>query len=101
MDKKKIFLIILSVAIIAFAFSILNKEEEIVESPINIEVGQEFKGMEYSQAKYVLNYKIADINGDSTNDVVIFVGEKDIPEARRIYKRLGFVKEEFIMKKEI
>ena len=84
MSKRKIILIIISIAIIAFAFSLINKEESVVESPINIEVGQEFCGIEYSKKKYVLNYKIADFNGDATNDVVIFVGEKDSPEANGI-----------------
>jgi len=77
MDKKKFFLIIISVAIIAFAFSLLKNEETVVESPINIEIGQEFLGIDYPKTKYVLNYKIADLNGDTVNDVIIFVGEKE------------------------
>lgn len=77
MDKRKIILIIVSIIIIALAFSILNKEEAVIESPISIEVGQIFTGIEYSKPKYVLNYKISDINGDTVNDVVIFVGEKE------------------------
>lgn len=77
MNKKKIFLIIVSVAIIATAFSLLNSEEKVVESPINIEVGQQFTAIEYPKEKYVLNYKISDLNGDSVNDVIIFVGEKE------------------------
>ena len=77
MNKKKLILMIISIAIIAFAFSLINDKEEIVESPINIEVGQEFTSIEYPQTKYVLNYKISDLNGDAVNDVVIFVGEKE------------------------
>lgn len=77
MNKKKIFLVLVSVAVIAFAFSLLNNEEKVAESPINIEVGQKFTGIEYSKTKYVVNYKIADLNGDLVNDVVIFVGEKE------------------------
>ncbi len=84
MDKRKVILIIISIAIISFAFSLINKEDEIVESPINIEIGQEFVGIKYSPKKYVLNYKIADFNGDSTNDVVILVGEKQSPDAKNV-----------------
>ena len=84
MDKRKIILIIISIAIIAYAFSIINKEEEVIESPINIEIGQKFTAIEYSQSKIVLNYKISDINGDAVNDVVIFVGEKESPSIEAI-----------------
>ena len=84
MDKRKVILIIISIVIISFAFSLINKEDEIVESPINIEIGQEFVGIKYSPKKYVLNYKIADFNGDSTNDVVILVGEKQSPDAKNV-----------------
>ena len=84
MSKRKIILIIISIAVIAFAFSLINNKEEIVESPINIEVGQEFTGINYSQKKFILNYKISDFNGDATNDVIIFVGEKDRPESENV-----------------
>lgn len=76
MNKKVIFIII-ALVIIAIAFSIINKEEEVVKSPIDIEVGQEFTAIDYSTTKYVLNYKVSDLNGDAINDVVIFVGEKE------------------------
>ena len=81
MNSKKIVLMIISVAIIAFAFSLLKDKEEVPVSPINIEIGQEFLGIEYPNTKYVLNYKIADLNGDAVNDVIIFVGEKDSVES--------------------
>ena len=84
MVKRKIFLIIISIAIIAVAFSLLNKEEETVEIPINIEVGQQFEGINYTKTKYVLNYKIADFNGDAVNDVAIFVGEKESVESKNV-----------------
>ena len=84
MNKKKIVLIMISIAIIAFAFSFIHDKEEVVESPINIEVGQEFTSIEYAQTKYVLNYKISDLNGDGVNDVVIFVGEKESPSAEEV-----------------
>ena len=84
MDKRKFILIIISIAIIAFAFSILNKEEEVAISPISIEVGQEFTAIKYPQTKYVLNYKISDINGDAINDVVIFVGDKESSSSENI-----------------
>ena len=77
MDKRKILLIIISIVIIAYTFSLLNKDEEIIESPINIDVGQEFNGIKFDKTKYVLNYKIGDLNGDTVNDVIIFIGEKD------------------------
>lgn len=81
MKKRNVMIIIIAIAVIALAFSKLNKEEPEVESPINIEVGQVFTAIEFSQTKYVLNYKIADLNGDSVNDVVILVGEKESVEA--------------------
>lgn len=84
MNKKKIVLIMISIAIIALAFSFIHDKEEVVESPINIEVGQEFTSIEYAQTKYVLNYKISDLNGDGVNDVVIFVGEKESPSAEEV-----------------
>lgn len=82
MRFKKVILILIVVGLIALAFSILKEREEVVESPISIEVGQEFKGMEFANPKYVLNYKIADLNGDGVNDVVILVGEKESVDAR-------------------
>lgn len=84
MDKRKLILLFVAIIIIAFAFSLINKEEIVVESPINIEVGQEFTGIEYPQKKYVINYKIADINGDSVNDVAILVAEKESPNAKDV-----------------
>ena len=77
MNIRKILLIIIAIIIVAFAFSLLNKEDNVLETPINIEVGQVFTGIELAQTKYVLNYKIWDLNADSVNDVIIFIGEKD------------------------
>ncbi len=78
MGKRKIILAIIAIGIIALAFSCMKpKAEESVKSPIQIEVGQEFHGIESSQTMYVLNYQIADLNGDSVNDVVIAIGEKE------------------------
>lgn len=77
MNIRKIVLMLIAIGLIALAFSRLNQEEKVVKSPISIEVGQEFTEIDYPQTKYVLNYKIADLNGDSVNDVVILVGEKE------------------------
>lgn len=77
MNIRKILLIIIAIIIVAFAFSLLNKEDNVLETPINIEVGQVFTGIELAQTKYVLNYKIGDLNADSVNDVIVFIGEKD------------------------
>ena len=80
MNRRKIILMIVAISLIAFAFSFLNSEPKVVESPIDIEIGKIFSAVEYPQEMYILNYKIADLTGDSVNDVVILVGEKESPE---------------------
>ena len=84
MNKRKFILMTLAIILIAFAFSFLNSNPEEVESPINIEIGQIFNEIDFGTTKYVLNYKIADLNGDSVNDVVILVGEKEKVEEVRV-----------------
>lgn len=83
MKKRNVIIIIIAIAFIALAFSRLNQEENVLESPIDIEVGQVFTAIEYPQTKYILNYKIVDLNGDGTNDVVILIGEKENLEVMR------------------
>lgn len=80
MSRRKIILMIVAIILIAFAFSFLNSEPEVVESPIDIEIGKTFSAIEYLKEMYILNYKIADLTGDSVNDVVILIGEKESPE---------------------
>lgn len=80
MSRRKIILMIVAIILIAFAFSFLNSEPEVVESPIDIEIGKTFSAIEYPKEMYILNYKIADLTGDSVNDVVILIGEKESPE---------------------
>jgi len=77
MNRRKVILTIVAIGLIALAFSFLNPEPEVVESPINIEIGQIFTGIEYPKEMYILNYRLADLNGDSVNDVVILLGEKE------------------------
>lgn len=80
MNRRKIILMIVAIGLIALAFSFLNSEPEVVESPIDIEIGKVFTAIEYPKEMYVLNYKIGDLTGDSVNDVVILVGEKESVE---------------------
>lgn len=80
MNRRKFILMLIAVGLIALAFSFLKPAEEVIESPIDIEVGQAFTGMEYSTTMYVLNYKLADLNGDGINDVIILIGEKENAE---------------------
>lgn len=77
MNRRNIIIILIVIGMIAFALSKIDNKEKDPQPPIQIEIGQEFTALESSNTQYVLNYKIADLNGDSVNDVVILVGEKE------------------------
>ena len=77
MNRRNIIIILIVIGVIAFALSKIDNKEKDPQPPIQIEIGQEFTALESSNTQYVLNYKIADLNGDSVNDVVILVGEKE------------------------
>lgn len=81
MKKRTIVVTVIAFIVIAVAVSLWGSKELMVQPPIAIEIGQVFTAIEYPNTKYVLQYKVADINNDESNDVIILVGEKESVEA--------------------
>lgn len=76
--KNKLIWVTVSILIIfALALKFFVKEETIVDKPLDINIGDQFTVFESEKPKYVLNYTIGDITGDSINDMVLLIGEKD------------------------
>ena len=55
---------------------LLNKEKEEFK-PLELNVGDIFTGIEYSNTMYVINYMIGDVTGDNEKDMIIAIGEKE------------------------
>lgn len=67
--------ILIVVATIFINLNFNNEEEEF--KPLELNVGDVFAGIEYKNTMYVLNYVIGDVTGDTENDMIILVGEKE------------------------
>ncbi len=66
--------ILLLVATIIINFSFDKEEKEF--KPLELNVGDEFTGINYPNAMIVLNYAISDVTGDGEKDMIIVIGEK-------------------------
>ena len=77
MKNKLVWIAVIVLILFALALKIFVKEETIVEKPLDVNIGEEFTVFETENKKYVLNYTIGDVTGDSINDMVLLVGEKD------------------------
>lgn len=77
--KGKLFWLIIALIIIAVIFSVVGKNGESAENfkPLELEVGDIFTYIDYSNTMYVLNYAMADVTGDEVKDMIILVGEKE------------------------
>lgn len=76
MKAKSIFIIVILV-ILVVVFNTISKKEETTEfKPLEIDVGDEFTGIDYGTTMYVLNYEIDDVTGDGEKDMIIVIGEK-------------------------
>ncbi len=77
--KGKLFWLIIALIIIAIIFSVVGKNGESAENfkPLELEVGDVFTYIDYSNTMYVLNYAMADVTGDEVKDMIILVGEKE------------------------
>ncbi len=76
MKIKFIILVAIVIALIMIFNNASREEEKISFDPLELELGQEFTALKSDKAKYVLNYSISDVTGDTVNDVIIVVGEK-------------------------
>lgn len=77
MKNKLVWSVVIVLILFAIALKLFVKEEEIVEKPLDINIGDEFTVFESENKKYVLNYSIGDVTGDDINDMTILIGEKD------------------------
>ena len=77
--KNKLFWFILVLLIIAIIFSIIKgpEEEKVDFNPLNVNVGDEFKILNYDNNTFVLNYNMKDVTGDGFNDLIMVVGKKE------------------------
>ena len=76
MKTKSIFIIVILVILVVVFNTISKKEETIEFKPLEIDVGDEFTGIDYGTTMYVLNYEIDDVTGDGEKDMIIVIGEK-------------------------
>lgn len=81
--RGKLFWLIVALIIIAIIFSVVGNNGENVENfkPLELEVGDVFTYIDYSNTMYVLNYAMADVTGDDIKDMIIMVGEKESVDA--------------------
>lgn len=70
------FIVILLIVATIFINLSLNKEKEEFK-PLELNVGDIFTGIEYSNTMYVINYMIGDVTGDNEKDMIIAIGEKE------------------------
>ena len=77
--KNKLFWLILILGVFAIIFSLVKgpTDEKIYFKPLEINVGDEFNYIDYSNKMYVLNYMMKDVTGDGTNDMILVIGEKE------------------------
>lgn len=76
MKTKSIFIIVILVILVVVFNTISKKGETIEFKPLEIDVGDEFTGIDYGTTMYVLNYEIDDVTGDGEKDMIIVIGEK-------------------------
>ncbi|MBO5179610.1 MAG: hypothetical protein J6B87_04615 [Clostridia bacterium] len=77
MKNKLVWIAVIVLILFALALKLFVKDETIVEKPLDVDIGEEFTVFETENKKYVLNYTIGDVTGDSINDMVLLIGEKD------------------------
>lgn len=79
----KLFWLIIALIIIAVIFSVVGNNGESAEDfkPLELEVGDVFTYIDYSDTMYVLNYAMVDVTGDEVKDMIIMVGEKESVDA--------------------
>lgn len=77
MKNKLIWVAVIVLILFALALKLFVKDETIVEKPLDVNIGEEFTVFETENKKYVLNYTIGDVTGDSINDMILLIGEKD------------------------
>ena len=76
MKNKLIWIAVIVLILFALALKLFVKDETIVEKPLDVNIGEEFTVFETENKKYVLNYTIGDVTGDSINDMILLIGEK-------------------------
>ena len=77
-------LIILTAIFVNYSSKEKGKEEF---KPLELNVGDIFDKVEFSDTMYVLNYGIEDVTGDSKKDMILVVGNKenvDVPFAKKV-----------------
>lgn len=80
MKNKLVWIVVIILILFSISLKIFVKEEQFVDKPLDINVGDEFSIFESKNIKYVLNYVIGDATGDGINDMVILIGEKEVVE---------------------
>ena len=75
MKIKFIILVAIVISLIMVFNNASSNEENTSFNPLKLELGQEFTALKSDKTKYVLNYTILDVTGDSKNDVIIVIGE--------------------------
>ena len=89
MRRGFVFIILLIVVVmLIFNNTDINNEVPNFE-PLEIEVGEKFDYLNYSNDMFVLNYEIADINNDGKKEIILIIGEKS--EEADYYKNIDVV----------
>ena len=77
MKMKTIWFIVILVVFITMIINVTSNNEKAEFIPLELNIGDEFTGLEFKNAMYVINYLINDVTGDNEKDMIILVGEKE------------------------
>lgn len=82
--------VILLIVVAMLIFNNTDKNSEVPNfEPLEIELGEKFDYLNYSNDMFVLNYEINDINNDGEKEIILIIGEKS--EEQDYYKNIDVV----------
>lgn len=81
MKMKTIWFIVILLIVATFFINLSLDKEEAEFKPLEMNVGDVFTGMDYSNTMFVINYIIGDVTGDNEKDMIIAVGEKEAADS--------------------
>ncbi len=77
MNKKFVWIIVIVLIVLAIFMKSFSGDKEKTEfKPIDKNVGDEFTELSYPNTMYIVNYAVADVTGDSVEDMILLIGEK-------------------------
>lgn len=77
MKMKTIWFVVILIVVTTMIINVTFNNEKEEFKPLELNVGEVFKGIEYKNEMYVINYLINDVTGDNEKDMIILIGEKE------------------------